>query len=145
MVDLELVDLDPRSLVESVAGLVAPMSSRQGLELIAYCAPEVPSRLVGDEGRLRQILLNLASNAVKFTDKGEVVITARMSETNPGRVRFQVADTGIGIPDDAQRAHVRLLHPGRRVHHAQVRRQRSRAGDLAQPDRGDGRRHRSGQ
>ncbi|WP_457252281.1 response regulator [Pedococcus sp. P5_B7] len=104
MVDFELVDLDPRALVESVATLVAPISSRQELELIAYCAPEVPSRLVGDEGRLRQILLNLAANAVKFTDKGEVVITARMSETNPGLVRFQVADTGIGIPDDAQHA-----------------------------------------
>ena len=104
MVDFELVDFDPRSMVESVAALVAPMSTRQELELIAYCAPEVPWRLVGDEGRLRQILLNLASNAVKFTDKGEVVITARMSETNPGVVRFQVADTGIGIPDDAQRA-----------------------------------------
>lgn len=104
MVDFELVDLDPRSLVESVATLMAPMSARQELELIAYCAPEVPARLVGDEGRLRQILLNLASNAVKFTDKGEVVITARMSTTDPGRVRFQVTDTGIGIAEDAQHA-----------------------------------------
>lgn len=104
MVDFELVDLDPRSLVESVATLMAPVSARQELELIAYCAPEVPARLVGDEGRLRQILLNLASNAVKFTDKGEVVITARMSTTDPGRVRFQVTDTGIGIAEDAQHA-----------------------------------------
>lgn len=102
MVGLELVDFDPRSLVESVATLVAPVSARRELELIAYCAPEVPARLVGDEGRLRQILLNLASNALKFTEKGEVVVTARMSETDPGRVRFQVTDTGIGIADDAQ-------------------------------------------
>jgi signal transduction histidine kinase/DNA-binding response OmpR family regulator len=104
MVGLELVDLDPRSLVESVATLVAPLSARDELELIAYCAPEVPAWLVGDEGRLRQILLNLASNAMKFTAKGEVVITARMSTTHPGRVRFQVTDTGIGIPVDAQHA-----------------------------------------
>ena len=104
MIDLELVDLDPRSLIESVATLVAPTSSRHELELIAYCTPEVPVRLVGDQGRLRQILLNLASNAVKFTDKGEVVITARMSATDPGRVRFQVTDTGIGIAEDAQHA-----------------------------------------
>ena len=104
MVGLELVDLDPRSLVESVATLVAPVSARDELELIAYCTPEVPARLLGDEGRLRQILLNLASNAMKFTDKGEVVITARMSTTDPGRVRFQVTDTGIGIPADAQHA-----------------------------------------
>ena len=104
MVDFELADLDPRSLVESVAALVAPMSSREDLELIAYCAPEVPARLVGDEGRLRQVLLNLATNAMKFTDKGEVVITARPSSTHPGRVRFEVADTGIGISQDVQEA-----------------------------------------
>ena len=104
MVDLELVDFDPRALVEAVAGLLAPTSSRKELELIAYCSPEVPSQLVGDEVRLRQILLNLGSNAVKFTEKGEVVITARVSEVDPGRLRFQVSDSGIGIPEDAQRA-----------------------------------------
>jgi signal transduction histidine kinase/CheY-like chemotaxis protein len=103
MVDLELVDFDPRALVEEVAGLLAPTSSRKELELIAYCSPEVPSRLVGDEVRLRQILLNLGSNAVKFTEKGEVVITARLSEADPARVRFQVSDSGIGIPKEAQR------------------------------------------
>ena len=102
MVDLELVDFDPRRLVEAVAGLLAPTSSRKELELIAYCSPEVPSLLVGDEVRLRQILLNLGSNAVKFTEKGEVVITARVSEADPARVRFQVSDSGIGIPEAAQ-------------------------------------------
>ena len=104
MVDLELVDFDPRQLVEGVAGLLAPTSSRKELELIAYCSPEVPSRLVGDEVRLRQILLNLGSNAVKFTEKGEVVITARVSEADPARMRFEVSDSGIGIPVDAQHA-----------------------------------------
>ena len=103
-VDFELVDVDPRLLVESVAALVAPMTSRPDLELIAYCAPEVPVRLVGDEGRLHQILLNLASNAVKFTDKGEVVVSVRLSDEDAGRVRFQVEDTGIGIPEDVRPA-----------------------------------------
>jgi signal transduction histidine kinase/DNA-binding response OmpR family regulator len=102
MVDLELVDFDPRRLVEAVAGLLAPTSSRKELELIAYCTPEVPARLVGDEARLRQILLNLGSNAVKFTEKGEVVITARVSQADSARVRFQVSDSGIGIREDAQ-------------------------------------------
>ncbi|GAB3072790.1 response regulator [Pedococcus soli] len=103
-VDLEAVDLDPRSLVESVAALVAPMTTTPELEVIAYCAAEVPPRLVGDEGRLQQVLLNLASNAVKFTDKGEVVISARMVDPGDGRVRFEVSDTGIGIPEDVRPA-----------------------------------------
>jgi len=102
MVDLELADFDPRHLVEEVAALVSLTSAQKGLELIAYCMPAVPPGLVGDEGRLRQILLNLASNAVKFTDRGEVVISIRTVESEGGQLlRFQVADTGIGIkPED---------------------------------------------
>ena len=105
MVEFELADFDPRRLIEGVAGLLALTSSSEELELIAFCLPEVPRTLVGDEGRLRQILLNLASNAVKFTDKGEVVITARVAGDDEGllRIRFEVADTGIGITEDAQR------------------------------------------
>jgi len=104
MVDLELVDFDPRKLLEGVAGLLALTSSDKRLELIAYCLPDVPARLLGDEGRLRQVVLNLASNAVKFTDSGEVVITARIVSETEERVlvRFQVADTGIGIAPHAQ-------------------------------------------
>ncbi len=105
MVEFELIDFEPRLLVEGVASLLALTASGKGLELIAYCRPEVPIRLVGDEGRLRQILLNLASNAVKFTDTGEVVLTARTAGDRAGRplLRFEVADTGIGIPAEAQR------------------------------------------
>jgi PAS domain S-box-containing protein len=103
-VDLELIDFDPRSLVEEVASLVAQPAHSKQLEVVAYCTPEMPQLLVGDPGRIRQILLNLASNAVKFTAAGEVAITARsIVDENAGTmIRFQVTDTGIGISAEAQ-------------------------------------------
>jgi signal transduction histidine kinase/CheY-like chemotaxis protein/HPt (histidine-containing phosphotransfer) domain-containing protein len=101
-VDLDVRPFDPRVLVEEVAGLLAEPAQAKNLELIAYCEPGVPARLVGDSGRIRQILLNLASNAVKFTAAGEVSI--RVKTESPGAaagstaaVYFEVRDTGIGI------------------------------------------------
>jgi PAS domain S-box-containing protein len=97
-VDLELMEFDPRQLVEEVAALLAEPAQSKGLELIAYCSPDVPARLLGDPGRLRQILLNLANNAVKFTAAGEIAIRVSISgEDATGMVRFEVRDTGIGI------------------------------------------------
>lgn len=101
-VDLEARPFDPRTLVEEVAGLLAEPAQAKSLELIAYCEPDVPVRLVGDSGRIRQVLLNLASNAVKFTASGEVSI--KVTTENPGAAPgstaiacFEVRDTGIGI------------------------------------------------
>ncbi|WP_455833650.1 response regulator [Pseudarthrobacter siccitolerans] len=101
-VDLDVRPFDPRVLVEEVAGLLAEPAQAKNLELIAYCEPGVPARLVGDSGRIRQILLNLASNAVKFTASGEVSI--RVKTESPGAaagstatVYFEIRDTGIGI------------------------------------------------
>ena len=74
--ELETVDFDVSNAVEEVAGLVAESARAKGLELVAYCKPEVPTALRGDVGRLRQILLNLATNAVKFTERGEVLLRA---------------------------------------------------------------------
>jgi two-component system sensor histidine kinase/response regulator len=105
-VDLDSDSFDPRALVEEVAALLAEAAQVKRLELIAYCQPDVPAQLVGDAGRIRQVLLNLASNAVKFTETGEVSIRVSALEAEPGRstVRFEVRDTGIGIaPDDHQR------------------------------------------
>ena len=103
-VDLELASFDPRRVFEEVASLLALAAHTKQLELIAYCRPEVPACLVGDAGRIRQILLNLASNAVKFTATGEVAITASSVVDDAGGVlvRFQVKDTGIGISPDTQ-------------------------------------------
>ncbi|WP_332762270.1 response regulator [Pseudarthrobacter sp.] len=110
-VDLDIRAFDPRVLVEEVAGLLTEPAQAKNLELIAYCEPDVPARLHGDSGRIRQILLNLASNAVKFTGAGEVSIrvTTETPDANPGAtamVCFEVRDTGIGI-DPAH--HARLF------------------------------------
>jgi PAS domain S-box-containing protein len=98
-VDFERVTFDPRMLLEEVAGLVAVPAHIKGLELLAFCSPEVPVGLIGDPGRIRQILMNLASNAVKFTASGEVLIKAELTDSAEGQlvVRFEVRDTGIGI------------------------------------------------
>jgi two-component system sensor histidine kinase/response regulator len=100
--DLEIVDVDLRTLVEEVADLFAPRAHAKGLELATLVRPEVPPAVLGDPGRLRQILLNLISNAVKFTDTGEVVVRATATEV-PGdevQIHFQVSDTGVGIDLD---------------------------------------------
>lgn len=110
-VDLDVRPFDPRLLVEEVAGLLTEPAQVKDLELIAYCDPNVPARLLGDSGRIRQVLLNLASNAVKFTAAGEVSIRVGVETpgTAPGAtatVYFEVRDTGIGI-DPAH--HARLF------------------------------------
>ncbi len=109
-VELEVADFDPRRLVEDVAGLLAQSAQSKAVELLAYCQPDVPAALSGDAGRVRQVLINLASNAVKFTACGEVVIRARTVGAGPGDarpgdgglIRFEVRDTGIGIPAEQQ-------------------------------------------
>ena len=105
-VDLDIASFDPRALVEEVAGLVAEAAQSKDLELISYCHPDVPQRLMGDSGRIRQILLNLSSNAVKFTSAGEVEIQVAVVEQDgqDAKLRFEVRDTGIGIrPEDHHR------------------------------------------
>jgi signal transduction histidine kinase len=102
---LDPTSFDPRRLVDEVGALLAPAAASKGLELITYCLPEVPSAVHGDPGRIRQILLNLASNAVKFTPEGEVAVRGRSYPTDDGGVllRFDVTDTGIGIAEKDQR------------------------------------------
>ncbi|CAH1659073.1 Histidine kinase [Hyphomicrobiales bacterium] len=94
-IELTAEPFDVVQLVETVAELMAPRAQAKGIELAAHIAPDLPTRLVGDRDRLRQILLNLVGNAVKFTDVGGVGLSLRLTGE---QIEFVVADTGPGIP-----------------------------------------------
>jgi two-component system sensor histidine kinase/response regulator len=100
--DLESLDFDLRVTLEDISDSLAVRASEKKLELICMVEPEVPSLLRGDPGRMRQIILNLAGNAIKFTHEGEVVIHVGLDGEDERQVmlRFSVTDTGIGIPQD---------------------------------------------
>jgi PAS domain S-box-containing protein len=100
--DLEMVEFDLCALLDDFAAMMALRAHEKGLELICAAEPQVPAHVRGDPGRLREILTNLAGNAVKFTHKGEIAIKASLvSETDDEAVvRFSIRDTGIGIPAD---------------------------------------------
>ncbi len=99
--DLEILDFDLRTTVEDVADMLAARAHDKRLELSCLVYPDVPSLVCGDPGRLRQILINLTGNAIKFTERGEVFIrVTREHETERDvTLRFSVTDTGIGIPE----------------------------------------------
>jgi len=101
---LEIIDFDLRTTVEETLDLLAEPAHRKHLELVGLIDAAVPTALRGDPGRLRQILTNLIGNAVKFTDRGEVVLklSAEREEEGIAELRFEVVDTGIGIPPDSQ-------------------------------------------
>ncbi len=104
--DLESADFEIEKLLDNTSSLVADKAHAKGLELVIDIAPDVPSSLVGDSLRLGQILLNFANNAVKFTEKGEIVVSVRASERTERDVllHFRVQDTGIGLaPEQMQR------------------------------------------
>jgi len=98
----EELDFDLNEAVESAVELMADQARRKGLELTVSVDPEVPRLLRGDPGRLRQVLLNLLGNAIKFTERGEVgVAVNKLGETPQEAVlRFEVHDSGIGIPKE---------------------------------------------
>ena len=100
--DLDIADFDLNDLVQRAAELVAVRASEKNLELAYQIQPDAPTSLVGDPNRLRQVLLNLLGNAIKFTDQGEVVLRVECDPQSdgPGNLLFTVRDTGIGIPED---------------------------------------------
>jgi PAS domain S-box-containing protein len=102
--ELEAVDFDLQTLLDDFAAPLALRAHEKGLDFICAAAPNVPSSVRGDPGRLRQILNNLASNAVKFTERGEVsVLVSLVSQTDAEiMLRFTIRDTGIGIPLEQQ-------------------------------------------
>ncbi len=97
---LEDVEFAPRALIESVAELLSQRCAEKGIEIVTYAHPRFAGNFICDEGRVRQILLNLAGNAVKFTDQGGVRISMQ-ADDEPGFMRFEIVDTGIGISEEA--------------------------------------------
>ena len=100
----EKVDFDIRDLVDKVAETMGVRAHEKHLELAGHVAADVPHNLVGDPLRLRQVIVNLISNALKFTEHGEIVLSVEMARPDTGSgdvsIRFSVADTGVGIPPD---------------------------------------------
>ena len=103
--ELMSTDFSLRDCVGNTMSTLASQAHSKKLELAFHVAPEAPDSLTGDPGRLRQILVNLVGNAVKFTEKGEVVVVAKPEFENANEVviHFTVTDTGVGIPQDKQR------------------------------------------
>ncbi len=102
--ELEEVPFDLRTTVEETADLIAARAIGKQLELVSSVAPAIPDTLVGDPGRLRQIVLNLMGNAVKFTESGEIVARFDVvdSDSESVTIRGEVSDTGVGMSLDAQ-------------------------------------------
>lgn len=101
--ELEREDFDLRRCIEEVFDIFATKAAKSGLELIYQIDQDVPMQIVGDDLRLRQILTNLVSNAMKFTQEGEVYVGVHLVESNSEgqlQLEFQVRDTGVGIPDN---------------------------------------------
>ena len=143
--DLESVDFDLRDTLDDTVATLAMRAHKKGLELADHVAADVPDALAGDPHRLRQVVVNLVGNAIKFTERGEVVL----------RVEVRVADRGGGMPALRRQRHGHRHHrrsaaealpgllPGRHVDHPQVRRHRAGPGDLGPAGRDDGRDHRA--
>ena len=106
----ETLDFDLRATVEGAVGLLAGQAQAKGVEMASLVYGDVPTALRGDPGRLRQVLSNLISNSVKFTERGEVVVrvSKECEAASHVSLRFEVSDTGIGIPVERQR---RLFQP----------------------------------
>jgi two-component system sensor histidine kinase/response regulator len=100
--ELEIIDFDLRGTLDEVGDLMALKAHEKGLEFVSNIHRHVPLLLFGDPGRLRQILINLIGNAIKFTEKGEIAIHISLEENERthATIRFEIKDTGIGIPND---------------------------------------------
>ena len=122
--ELETSNFSLGEVVAEVISLLGPQAFAKRLDISAYVDPSLPEKLSGDEGRLRQILLKLASNAIKFTERGGIAIEVCSGEHAARRhaidVEFTVTDTGIGIPGRSSGAIFDPLHPGRLFIEAQI-------------------------
>jgi signal transduction histidine kinase len=107
-VELERREFDLRGCLDAVTEILGSRAREKDLELVTHVDASLPARVLGDPVRLRQVLLNLGGNGIKFTRRGEVVIRASQGPPGSGLVRFSVSDTGIGIPEASRE---RLFQP----------------------------------
>ena len=100
--DFEVIDFDLRTTMEEISEMLGFNAHEKGLEFTVFVHSQIPSLLRGDPGRLRQILINLTNNAIKFTESGEVALRATLERENAdtAKIYFEIRDTGIGIPQD---------------------------------------------
>lgn len=101
--EIEVVEFDLHNTVDSVVQILAPRAQEKLVDLSSFISPDVSSLVRGDSGRLRQILINLIGNAIKFTEEGAVTTSLSLvsAENATQTVRFEISDTGVGIPDEA--------------------------------------------
>ena len=104
--EIEQIPVDPAEVINDVIGLFWEQANSAGVDLAAYVGPGVPAEIEGDPVRLNQILSNLVNNALKFTNEGSVIVSAKRMPDQNGAclIEFSVADTGLGIPNEKQRA-----------------------------------------
>jgi PAS domain S-box-containing protein len=98
--ELECIDFDLRKIFDDLSAIFSVRANQKGLEFFSFLDPDIPASLKGDPGKLRQIFMNLAGNAVKFTSQGEIFISGKKTGETKDKIsiRFEVKDTGIGIP-----------------------------------------------
>jgi two-component system sensor histidine kinase/response regulator len=142
---IEQIPFDLRMTIEDTLDMLAPASQDRHLELVGLIDAQTPRTVIGDPGRIRQVLTNLLGNAIKFTEQGEVLIQVLPLDEDPTFVmlRFEVIDTGIGLSPGSPGENVSGLYPGRQFDRPQVRRNGSRPDDLQTAGRADGRRNRA--
>jgi len=104
--EIEPIDFSLRDCLDNTMRILAVRAHGKGLELACHVLPDVPDAVVGDPGRLRQVLINLVGNAIKFTERGEVVVRVESEAptSEEAQLTFAVSDTGIGIPEEKHRA-----------------------------------------
>lgn len=105
---IEYINFDLMQVVETAVQSMRAKANKKHLSLLTFIAPDVPTKVKGDPGRLRQIMVNLIDNAIKFTEQGKVLVQVAVEADNPNHVRFSITDSGIGISTEQSE---RLFQP----------------------------------